>query len=80
MVFLRYSLEEVNLLFIVDSPLVKVNVTEYKRRNTAAGGNTADVVRRLMEEIDGLLSPQDDETLDGAEQKIELPKNDHVEA
>lgn len=61
-----HSLEEVNLLFTSDSPLVKRNNEEYDRRVAAAGGNTAVAARRLMEEVDGLISPD--------EQKVEEPK------
>lgn len=54
-----HSLEEVNLLFTSDSPFVKSNVQEYEKRVAAAGGNTAVAARRLMEEVDGLLTPDD---------------------
>jgi MFS family permease len=54
-----HSLEEVNLLFISDSPLVKHNNEEYDRRVAAAGGNSVVAARRFMEEVDGLGAPDE---------------------
>lgn len=72
----RHSLEEVNLLFTSDSPLVSRNVAEYDRRVAAAGGNTAVAARRLMEEVDGLVTPLEDEKPDAdAEHRAEQPKS-----
>ena len=47
------SLEEINLLFAAQSPLVKANEAEYRRRMADAGGNVAVAERRLVEEIHG---------------------------
>lgn len=47
------SLEEVDLLFTSDSPLVSKNMTEYNRRMAEAGGNVAVAARRLLDEVDG---------------------------
>jgi hypothetical protein len=57
------SLEEVNLLFTSNSPFVKRNVEEYDRRVAAAGGNTAVAARRLMEEVEGIFT-SDEEMLE----------------
>jgi MFS family permease len=47
------SLEEVDLLFASDSPLVSKNMAEYRRRVDEAGGNIAVAARRLLDEVDG---------------------------
>jgi MFS family permease len=47
------SLEEVDLLFTSDSPLVSKNMAEYDRRVAEAGGNVAVAARRLLDEVDG---------------------------
>lgn len=64
-----HSLEEVNLLFVSDSPLVKENETEYNRRVAAAGGNAALAALRLMEEVDG-KTPTDLDGWDSEKGKI----------
>jgi len=46
------SLEEVDLLFTSDSPLVSKNMAEYNRRIAEAGGNVAVAARRLLDEVD----------------------------
>ena len=48
------SLEEINLLFTSDSPLVSKNMTDYYKRLEAANGNVAVAARRLFEEVDRL--------------------------
>ena len=63
------SLEEINLLFAAQSPYVKANEEEYRRRMAGAGGNVAVAERRLVEEIDGLVEkhgPASDEEVAGA--------------
>jgi len=47
------ALEEVNLLFTSDSPLVSKNMAEYDRRVAEAGGNIAVAARRLLDEVNG---------------------------
>jgi len=47
------SLEEVDLLFSSDSPLVSKNMAEYNRRIAEAGGNVAVATRRLLDEVNG---------------------------
>lgn len=47
------SLEEIDLLFANDSPLVSRNMAEYNRRVAEAGGNVAVAARRLLDEVDG---------------------------
>ena len=47
------SLEEVDLLFASDSPLVSKNMAEYNRRVAEAGGNIAVAARKLLDEVDG---------------------------
>ncbi len=47
------SLEEVDLLFTSDSPLVSKNMAEYNRRLAEAGGNVAVAARRLLDEVNG---------------------------
>jgi MFS family permease len=47
------SLEEVDLLFASDSPLVSKNMAEYHRRLAEAGGNVAVAARQLLDEVDG---------------------------
>ncbi|KAK6382976.1 hypothetical protein LTS17_003646 [Exophiala oligosperma] len=47
------SLEEVDLLFTSDSPLVSKNMAEYNRRVAEAGGNIAVAARKLLDEVDG---------------------------
>lgn len=47
------SLEEVDLLFTSDSPLVSMNMAEYDRRVAEAGGNIAVAARMLLDEVDG---------------------------
>lgn len=47
------SLEEVDLLFTSDSPLVSRNMAEYDRRLAEAGGNIAVAARKLLDEVDG---------------------------
>ncbi|KAF3035573.1 hypothetical protein E8E12_005534 [Didymella heteroderae] len=54
------SLEEVNLLFTSDSPFVNRNVEQYEIRVAAAGGNTAVAARRLMEEVEGISSTNEE--------------------
>jgi hypothetical protein len=46
------SLEEMNLMFASDSPLVSKNMAEYHRMVDAAGGNVALAARRLLDEVD----------------------------
>lgn len=69
----RHSLEEVNLLFTSDSLLVSKNVLEYERRVAAAGGNTAVAARQLMEEVDGIVTP--DEKSSEPDSLVEETKN-----
>src|SRR5690242_18718828 len=66
-----HSLEEVNLLFTSDSPLVTRNVEEYERRVAAAGGNSAVAARRLMEEVDGITTPDNERLEKGAKLEVE---------
>ena len=47
------SLEEVDLLFASDSPLVSKNIAEYNRRITEASSNIAVATRRLLNKVDG---------------------------
>lgn len=47
------SLEEVDLLFTCDNPLVSKNMAEYNRRVAEAGGSIAVAARRLLDEVDG---------------------------
>ncbi len=47
------SLEEIDLLFTSDSPLVSKNMAEYDRRVAEAGGNVAVAARRLLDEVNG---------------------------
>jgi MFS family permease len=54
------TLEEVNLLFAAESPLVSANEAEYRRLLEAADGNVALAERRMMDEVDsGNVSPDD---------------------
>jgi hypothetical protein len=46
------TLEEVNLLFASNSPLVKHNVREYEKMMDEAGGNVAVATRRLYDNVD----------------------------
>jgi hypothetical protein len=48
------SLEEINLLFAAESPLVAANEKEFAARLAAAGGSVAVAERRMMEEVDGV--------------------------
>ena len=48
------TLEEVNLLFTSDSPLVKKNMEAYRARLDAAGGVSAVAERRLFDEVNGV--------------------------
>lgn len=48
------SLEEVDLLFASDNPLVSKNMKEYDRRVAEAGGSIAVAARRLLDEVDGV--------------------------
>jgi hypothetical protein len=46
------TLEEINLLFAADSPLVSANEREFALRIAAAGGDLAEAERRLAAELD----------------------------
>lgn len=46
------SLEEVNLLFSMDNPLVSVNEAEYEKMLAEANGNAAVAERRLLDIVD----------------------------
>lgn len=46
------TLEEINLLFTVERPLVSENETEFRRRLDEAAGNVARAERRVMDEVD----------------------------
>lgn len=56
-------MEEANLLFMSDIPFFQRNFEEYNRGATAVGGNTAVAARRLMEEVHGTVTT-DEETLE----------------
>jgi MFS family permease len=47
------SLEEVDLLFASDSPLVSKNMAEYDRRVAEAGGSIPIAARTLLDEVNG---------------------------
>ncbi|KAJ9666375.1 hypothetical protein H2201_003563 [Coniosporium apollinis] len=53
------TLEEVNLLFTADSPLVSANYREYQRRLNEARGNVALAERNLLDEVDEKVSEVD---------------------
>jgi hypothetical protein len=47
----KRTLEEINLLFASDGPLVKDNEREFRKLLGEAGGNVAVAERRLLEEV-----------------------------
>lgn len=53
------SLEEFNLLFAADSPIVSANGREFERMLSQAGGNVAVAERRMMEEVDAQAGEKD---------------------
>lgn len=75
------TLEEVNLLFTSDSPLVSSNMKEFHRRIDEAGGNFAVAERRLIDEVDAAAGETDLRTASIVrEEKLHSPASEHVDA
>lgn len=73
------TLEEVNLLFAADSPLVAANYREYQRRLHEARGNVALAERNLLDEVDEKVS-EVDLRRGSVVEKTPMPNGEHSDA